>query len=52
MLPVEVGAASETEAEILSGAEVGELAIVGDAARTIAPGLRVRVAAAPAAPAS
>jgi multidrug efflux pump subunit AcrA (membrane-fusion protein) len=52
MLSVEVGAASETEAEILTGAEVGELAIVGDAARTIAPGLRVRVAASPPAPAS
>jgi hypothetical protein len=46
MLSVEVGAASDTEAEILSGAEVGELAIVGEAARTIAPGLRVRPATA------
>jgi multidrug efflux pump subunit AcrA (membrane-fusion protein) len=52
MLSVEVGAASETEAEILTGAEVGELVIVGDAARTLAPGLRVRVAAAPPVPAS
>jgi hypothetical protein len=47
LLPVEVGAASDSEAEIRSGADLGELAIVGEAARTIAPGLRVRAAAAP-----
>jgi RND family efflux transporter MFP subunit len=47
-LSIEVGAASETEAEILAGADVGEVAIVGDAARTIAPGMQVRVAPPPA----
>jgi membrane fusion protein (multidrug efflux system) len=45
MLSVDVGAASDTEAEIRSGADVGELAIVGEAAGTIAPGLRVRAVA-------
>ncbi len=44
LLPIEVGALSPADAEILSGAGVGETAIVGDAARTIAPGMRVRPA--------
>jgi RND family efflux transporter MFP subunit len=47
-LSIEVGAASEAEAEILAGAEVGDVAIVGGAARTIAPGMRVRAAPPPA----
>jgi RND family efflux transporter MFP subunit len=42
LLPIEVGAASDLEAEVLAGAAEGEAAIVGDAARTIAPGMRVR----------
>lgn len=41
---VEVGTVSENEAEILSGIGEGDLVIAGDDARTIAPGLRVRVA--------
>lgn len=41
-LPIEVGAVTETDAEILAGAGAGELAIVGAAARTIAPGVAVR----------
>jgi len=44
LVPVEVGTASDAEAEILSGATAGETAIVGDAARTVAPGMRVRPA--------
>jgi hypothetical protein len=44
LLPIEIGAVSETEAEILSGVSAGETAIVGEAARTIAPGMRVRYA--------
>jgi membrane fusion protein (multidrug efflux system) len=43
LLPIEVGAASDLEAEVLQGANEGEAAIVGDAARTIAPGMRVRL---------
>lgn len=39
--PIEVGAVSETEAEIVTGAAAGEIVIVGEAARTIAPGMRV-----------
>jgi RND family efflux transporter MFP subunit len=43
-LPIQVGAVTETDAELLAGADAGELAIVGDAARTVAPGTRVQVA--------
>jgi RND family efflux transporter MFP subunit len=42
LVPVDVGAASQDEVEILSGASAGETAIVGDAVRTLAPGMRVR----------
>jgi RND family efflux transporter MFP subunit len=42
LVPVEVGASSDLEAEVLQGASEGESAIVGDAARTLAPGMRVR----------
>ena len=45
-LPVEVGTVTEANAEISSGATAGEMAVVGEAARTIAPGMRVRVRAA------
>ena len=45
MLPIEVGSATERDAEILSGADIGELAITGEAARTIARGMPVRVVA-------
>ena len=42
-VPVELGIASEEMAEVLSGVEPGEEVVVGEAARTIAPGMRVRV---------
>jgi len=41
-LPIEVGTFTETDVEILAGASAGEIAIVGAAARTIAPGMPVR----------
>lgn len=40
--PVEIGVVSAGEAQLLAGAEGDELVIVGDAARTIAPGMKVR----------
>ncbi|HYD48868.1 MAG TPA: efflux RND transporter periplasmic adaptor subunit [Terriglobales bacterium] len=43
-IPVDIGAVAEEEAEIVRGAGVEEIAIVGDAARNIAPGMRVRAA--------
>jgi hypothetical protein len=43
-LPIEVGAVAAAEAEVVSGAAVGDAAIVGDAARTLVPGMRVRLA--------
>jgi hypothetical protein len=43
LLPIEVGAVATTEAEVLSGAAVGDVAIVGDAARTLVAGMRVRL---------
>jgi membrane fusion protein (multidrug efflux system) len=42
-LTIEVGAVTEKDAEVRAGARVGEAAIVGEAARTIAPGVPVRV---------
>jgi len=36
---------AENEAEVLSGADGSESIVVGEAARTIAPGMRVRVRA-------
>jgi multidrug efflux system membrane fusion protein len=47
-VPVEIGAVGERYAEILAGAGVGDVAIVGDTARTIAPGVLVRTIDAPA----
>jgi RND family efflux transporter MFP subunit len=43
-VPVELGLVSEEAAEVLSGVGVGDEIVVGDAARTIAPGMRVRAA--------
>jgi RND family efflux transporter MFP subunit len=45
-VPVEVGMVSEDDAEILAGVAEGDEVVTGDAARTIAPGLRVRVVSA------
>jgi membrane fusion protein (multidrug efflux system) len=45
LVPIEVGSATERDAEIVSGADVGEVAIVGESARTIARGMPVRVVA-------
>jgi HlyD family secretion protein len=41
--PIEVGVVTEAGAEILTGADVGDTVIVGAAARTLAPGMPVRV---------
>lgn len=41
-LPIELGVFAENEAEVLSGADGGEVIVIGDAARTIAPGMRAR----------
>jgi RND family efflux transporter MFP subunit len=49
---VRLGVVSENEAEVLSGLEADSEVIVGTAAREIAPGMAVRVVAAPASPAS
>lgn len=46
-LPVELGMFAENEAEVVSGADGSEVIVAGDAARTIAPGMRVRPAAVP-----
>jgi membrane fusion protein (multidrug efflux system) len=46
-LPIEVGTFTETDVEILAGASAGDTAIVGTAARTIAPGMPVRAREAP-----
>jgi RND family efflux transporter MFP subunit len=42
-VPIEVGVVAEDAVEILRGASLGDEVIVGEAARTIAPGMRVRV---------
>lgn len=47
-VPVEIGIVSDAQAEVLRGVEAGEQVLVGEAAREIAPGMRVRVVAAPA----
>ena len=44
---VRLGVVSENEAEVLSGLEADSAVIVGTAAREIAPGMSVRVVAAP-----
>jgi RND family efflux transporter MFP subunit len=43
-VPVELGVTSEEVVEIVGGAQAGDEVVVGDAARTIAPGMRVSVA--------
>jgi membrane fusion protein (multidrug efflux system) len=47
-VPVELGLGTETFVEVLAGLAEGDEVVVGDAARTIAPGMRVRVVGAPA----
>jgi membrane fusion protein, multidrug efflux system len=42
-VPVTLGAVSEDEAEVLAGLQEGVPVIVGEAARQVAPGMRVRV---------
>jgi len=49
-VPIEVGLTSEGAAEVLRGLDEGEEIVVGQAARSIAPGMSVRVVAAPARP--
>jgi RND family efflux transporter MFP subunit len=44
LVPIEIGATSGSEVEVISGANDGDLAIVGEGARTIAPGIRVSTA--------
>jgi len=46
-VPIEIGLNGEDAAEVLRGVSEGEEIIVGEAARTIAPGMRVRSAARP-----
>jgi multidrug efflux pump subunit AcrA (membrane-fusion protein) len=41
-VPVEVGLASRDAVEVLDGIAEGEEVIVGEAARSIAPGMRIR----------
>ena len=42
-VPIELGVVSDELAEIVAGVEVGEPVIVGEAAGSLAPGMRVRV---------
>ena len=51
-VPVQLGVVSENEAEVLAGLGIDSDVIVGAAAREIAPGMAVRVVAAPVNPAS
>lgn len=51
-VPVEIGLTSETSAEVTRGVNLGDPVIVGEAARAIAPGMRVRVTEAGRGPAS
>ena len=51
-VPVQIGVVSENEAEVLAGLEPESDVIVGAEAREVAPGMAVRVVAAPASPAS
>ncbi|OFV87562.1 MAG: hypothetical protein A3J75_08060 [Acidobacteria bacterium RBG_16_68_9] len=51
-VPIEVGLTSEDAVEVLAGAEEGEEVIVGEAAQTIAPGMRVRAMRAEESPAA
>jgi membrane fusion protein, multidrug efflux system len=47
-VPVEIGLGTEALVEVLRGLAEGDEVLVGHAARTIAPGMRVRAAGAPA----
>ncbi len=47
-LTVELGVVTPDAAEVRSGLEAGDRVIVGEAARTLAPGMRVRVRSEPA----
>lgn len=47
-VPVRLGLGAEDVVEVISGVEPGEQVIVGDAGRSVAPGMRVRVVQAPA----
>jgi membrane fusion protein (multidrug efflux system) len=51
-VPVELGIVDETRVEVLSGLSVQDSIITGAAAREIAPGMRVKVAAKQAGPAT
>jgi membrane fusion protein (multidrug efflux system) len=51
-IPVQLGVVTEEDAEVLAGLAVDDQVIVGGAAREIAPGMPVRVVAAPGSPAS
>jgi len=44
LAPIEVGIVAEDAVEVLAGLRVDDEVIVGDSARTLAPGMRVRVA--------
>lgn len=47
-VPVELGLGTEAVVEVLAGLAEGDEVVVGEAARTLAPGMRVRVTGAPA----
>lgn len=47
-VPVDLGLGTETVVEVLAGLSEGDEVVIGEAARTIAPGMRVRVVGAPA----
>jgi RND family efflux transporter MFP subunit len=49
---VELGVSTEETAEVIAGLESGEEIVVGDSARTLAPGMRVRAVEADGKPAS
>jgi membrane fusion protein (multidrug efflux system) len=51
-VPLEVGLVSEDAAEVLEGLSEGDEVVIGEAARTIAPGMRVRSVPADGGPAA